>query len=64
MSERITTLFATYQASITPGAIEIILDSIKDREYAPLVTPGSIRLSAAMTLHDAIGEEIARANSR
>ena len=59
MSERIATAIAAYHASITPEAIEVILDAIKDREYSPLVTAESIQLSAAMTLHDAIGEEIA-----
>ena len=59
MTDRISTLIAAYQASITPEAVEVILDAIKGREYAPLVTAASIRASAAVTLHEALGEEIA-----
>lgn len=59
MLDRIAVAIAAYQESITPKSVEVILDAIKDREYAPLVTAANIHLSAAMTLHDALGEEIA-----
>jgi hypothetical protein len=60
MSDRIADAIAAYQASITPESVEVILDAITDREYACLIRASSIRLSAAVTLHDALAEEIAR----
>jgi hypothetical protein len=60
MSDRIANAIAAYQARTTPESVEAVLDAVKDREYAPLVTASSIRLSAAMTLRDVLAEEIAR----
>ena len=60
MSKRITNAIAAYQACITPESVEAVLDAVKDREYAHLITTSSVHLSAAMTLHDMLAEEIAR----
>ncbi|MBR0963161.1 hypothetical protein JQ554_03505 [Bradyrhizobium diazoefficiens] len=60
MSDRIAEAIAAYQACTTPEFVEAALDAIKDRDYAPLITAGSVRLSAAMALHDVLAEEIAR----
>ena len=59
MSEHIANAIAAYQARTTPESVQVVLDAVKDREYAELVTASSVRLSAAMTLHDVLAEEIA-----
>jgi hypothetical protein len=59
MSDRIAAAIAAYQARTTPESVEVVLDAVKDREYANLITASSVRLSAAMTLHDVLAEEIA-----
>jgi hypothetical protein len=60
MSQRIANAIAAHQACTTPESVEVVLEAVKDREYAHLVTASSVRLSAAMTLHDVLAEEIAR----
>lgn len=60
MSDRIANAIAAYQACTTPESVQVVLDAVKDREYADLVTASSVRLSAAMALHDVLAEEIAR----
>lgn len=60
MSDRIANAIAAYQACTTPESVEAVLDAVKGREYAHFITASSVHLSAAMTLHDVLAEEIAR----
>jgi hypothetical protein len=60
MSDRIANAIAAYHACTTPEAVEAVLGAVTDREYADLITASGVRLSAAITLHDALAEEIAR----
>ncbi|OSJ36768.1 hypothetical protein BSZ19_02675 [Bradyrhizobium japonicum] len=59
MFDRIADAIDAYQACTTPESVAAALDAIKGREYAPLVTAASIRLSAASVLMDVLAEEIA-----